>query len=60
VPFSTLKLAPNFLLSQSIIEADILADGSLDYPDQILASFDFRGRQPLTSTATPFAAQEPT
>lgn len=33
------KLAPFHIFSG--IESDILADGSLDYPDEILASFDF-------------------
>ena len=33
------KLAPFRILSG--IESDILADGSLDYPDEILATFDF-------------------
>ncbi len=33
------KLAPFHIFSG--IESDILADGSLDYPDEILATFDF-------------------
>ncbi len=34
------KAYPNFRIFKGI-ESDILADGSLDYPDEVLATFDF-------------------